>query len=991
MKLLQATVHGFAKWVDFNVDFEKYPFTVIYGKNESGKSSLNNFILFMLFGLPPKMRTFYRPKTSSKMGGRLTIFDPNVGEFTIERMDETRNGAAICYTPDGKVYDENWLRERLNGMTLETYQSIFSFSALDLATIRSMKEENMGEVLLSIGLTGSSHINTIEKRLDNKLAELFKPYGKKPIINHHLQALQEQHRSLIDLQQEESTYRNKKTDILELTTEMNQVAESLHKDKEKEILLEKKLQALPEIHEYYTYSSQLADLPQDLVFPEDGINRLQALKEKVIPLQSEMSVLKTTEQKHRDQRSVLEKSLDEKQHYESASHILDRYTHYKENKKELNKLQAASQKLNLRIEAELRDLSIGLSSEDLYHLHFPYHIEKSWTDCKNSREQLKNEQKKLQEEEKLIENKQQYIEAQVQEIQGNLLPHDKRSLLEEKLNDYKENKILEKLKQEETDKEQKWLHNKRNTEKQTKTYLLLFTCIAIVAGITSFFMEAIVLRSIAVICILLGISQWIWSRRALKKMEKFLAKTSYVISQKPITDHEKDEFIQMLQRDEDNNKEQKSLHEQLKAIDIQHIQLDEKRTVYQENEKRLQGKILEQRELFPFLKVVDVTYWPEIYHALKNVLRMHQEKEELEKQAAHISNGLTTFTTEVEAFLKEENMVEIPNNLELQLRLIEEERNSIDKMKLEMQQIDQLLVENEKQQQELRQKNRIFEKEIHSLFIGAEVEDEDAYYKRANQLKQKHEWETLRERIVRKYQVIFSKDQWDDFLVETPKQSNLELELEQVREKKAEAEKKLHEMHQQLADIKADLINMESSDSYSKKIHQFHMQKEQVKEFAKEWAIYKTAKELLIETKRTYRNKYLSRVMEQTAEYFQEITGGTYINVYAPTADKLFLVEHKDHIRYTVNELSQGTIDQLYVSLRLAIGEVMTEKDKIPFIIDDAFVHFDAVRTDRVMKILAQIANKQQVILFSCKQEIMESRQANIIKLTNLVPLMENK
>src|SRR5690625_7828934 len=73
LKLMRATIYGFGSWVDDTVDFSGDSYICIYGENESGKSTLQHFILFMLFGLPPKMRSFYRPKSSSKLGGRLTL------------------------------------------------------------------------------------------------------------------------------------------------------------------------------------------------------------------------------------------------------------------------------------------------------------------------------------------------------------------------------------------------------------------------------------------------------------------------------------------------------------------------------------------------------------------------------------------------------------------------------------------------------------------------------------------------------------------------------------------------------------------------------------------------------------------------------------------------------------------------------------------------------------------------------------------------------
>ena len=151
IKIEQATVFGFGKWVDYTIDFSTDKLVCTYGYNESGKSTLQQFILFMLFGFPPKKRQFYRPKTSGKMGGRLVIVDQKIGTFTIERLDEVKNGAATCFLPDGVTRDETWLKERLQGMTSTAFQSIFLFSALDLQHIKTMNNTELGEVLLGTG------------------------------------------------------------------------------------------------------------------------------------------------------------------------------------------------------------------------------------------------------------------------------------------------------------------------------------------------------------------------------------------------------------------------------------------------------------------------------------------------------------------------------------------------------------------------------------------------------------------------------------------------------------------------------------------------------------------------------------------------------------------------------------------------------------------------------------------------------------------------
>src|SRR5699024_1081887 len=101
LKLMRATIYGFGSWIDDTIDFSVDSYICIYGENELGTSTLLQFIDIMLFSLTTRMRAFYRRKSSGKMGGRLTLIDDHGEASTIERLAQRRNGAAVCYTPDG--------------------------------------------------------------------------------------------------------------------------------------------------------------------------------------------------------------------------------------------------------------------------------------------------------------------------------------------------------------------------------------------------------------------------------------------------------------------------------------------------------------------------------------------------------------------------------------------------------------------------------------------------------------------------------------------------------------------------------------------------------------------------------------------------------------------------------------------------------------------------------------------------------------------------
>ncbi|PAV29306.1 hypothetical protein CIL05_12995 [Virgibacillus profundi] len=987
MKLIHARIHGFGKWVDDEIDLSGERAICIYGENESGKSTLQKFILFMLFGLPPKQRSFYRPKTSGKMGGRLRIYDPSVGNYTIERFDEVRNGAAICYGPGGHEYGEDWLKERLKGMTDKTYQAIFSFSASDLNSLKDMKEDDLGEVLLGIGLTGSTNIYAIEKRLDTRIGELFKPYGKKPAINQQLQTLNELFTSLHNFKADEATYRKKQAEKISLTKEITELKGELQQEKEILFSIERQQQALPIIHDYHDYTSQLAKYPSEITFPENGIDRMEKLKDQLLPLESEFSVLTDNQEKYMERKANIQTETDDISIYHKTEEITLKKQHYEERQNELEKVQRTADKLEAQIKSEINQLNIGIMAEELNRISFPFHLEKTWNQIKGNNDQLELEKDQLEQEQNQLKQQRNYLLNQMDQLTDGLLTDEHRSKLEERINEHKEYDLLSKLQSESHHKQKEWEKNKA-TKIKTSTFTLVGSIIlALLVGTISVVSEITWMLSLTAILLAIGIGQWIWSKRSVAEMETLLTRESFMpsdVSQQTPVEREEAERLLALHHRRSN--ELASLEEQSKSIDIQLIKWKEKQKVLIDKESRLQTLIEEQQEIYPFLRQMAIFYWPELFHSMKHLLRLVQEQRENQQIYEQLKEQQEIFHVDVNRFFQERSWELGNKQLEIQLKEIEDYQENYKNKLGQLDQYKHILAENSEQQQEIKQKMKTYEIELAALLKHADVDTEDEFYRKANQLTTKLEVEEARKKVYRQLMAIFPPDIWQQLVDDQPDESTLEMKHQQSLGKIETIEKDIEQIRQTHADLHADLLKMESSESHSRTIHQFEMEQEQLNKLAKDWAVLKTAKEMLVETKRNYREKYLSKVIEKTSYYFRELTGSAYQAVYAPTENKPFQVETEDNLRYTVNELSQGTMDQLYISLRFAISEIMSEKYRLPFIIDDGFVHFDAIRTNQMMGIVEEIAKKQQVILFTCKKEVAEaSKNVEIIHLRSSI------
>ena len=111
--------------------------------------------------------------------------------------------------------------------------------------------------------------------------------------------------------------------------------------------------------------------------------------------------------------------------------------------------------------------------------------------------------------------------------------------------------------------------------------------------------------------------------------------------------------------------------------------------------------------------------------------------------------------------------------------------------------------------------------------------------------------------------------------------------------------------------------------------------------------------------------RFAPRIAQVAQDLFSRLTDGRYdrlnlqqdLSVNAGAADEIAL--------HSATWRSEGTIDQLYLALRLAVARELTPT--APLILDDALVRFDDTRHALAMEILKEEAEAKQVILFTCQ------------------------
>ena len=122
------------------------------------------------------------------------------------------------------------------------------------------------------------------------------------------------------------------------------------------------------------------------------------------------------------------------------------------------------------------------------------------------------------------------------------------------------------------------------------------------------------------------------------------------------------------------------------------------------------------------------------------------------------------------------------------------------------------------------------------------------------------------------------------------------------------------------------------------------------------------------------RQSYGSALEKRASEIFKGLTGGNYSNM---SISKSFDISVEKNDIFGIKELdylSSGTVDQAYLSLRLALSELLSEENiGLPIILDDSLAQYDDNRTEAALTFLKDYAKIGQIIMFTCHKSVIDT------------------
>ncbi|MEB1807978.1 MAG: AAA family ATPase [Bacillaceae bacterium] len=976
MRITHLHIYGYGKFYDKQINFHSTGLQVIYGENEKGKSTIKSFITVMLFGFPTKSQAgaHYEPKHGTSYGGKLTIEISDIGKVTIERQKGKNNGKAIVYFEDGTVGGEEALHNLLGGIDKRVFLGIFSFSASDLQKMEQLKTDELNQYLHGVSIWGKGSLSELEKKIEKGQQELFKPNGKRPVLNEKLQELEGKKKNLKQVESQLNHYNDLLVERNQLQSQYKQANQKINTLKDR-IKIQEKLRLIEPLYvQEKGIISQLEQLPFIENFPVHGIDAVkdsiakeQALNEQLIDLELELSEhkLQIKEATVRDDFELIkEQVLMLKEHsYE-----------YERLKEELSSVELELRKTNQLIAAHTERLGRDWSNETILR------AETSLTGKEELKTLVQRERKTLYEQEQL-DGELKTKSLQLEQIKEKLTDIRKQCLS----NEDKEEIVQElmKLKEEKSQRlelEQKihWYKFQPKTsdhQKKNGVYLLLISLLLFgVGGWLAF------------------VQQWIPSVLSLIVAVVILYMNN---TNKTNTDQTRDSEIQDLEKNLERLRTIPELEREIEHIDrtlndntvkenqleIRQQQLSQEEKGYKlvlaaietcENELELiQNQLMEWCRKYQFGHYGNSEHHLELFDMIVDTKQLLNDHNYFKKRQTEIGERLD----EIENLGQEiagELFIEENGSFAVLVHKIDKVMEREEKTRLQILETNKSMKRLELEIDTLKKKIQYLQEGRSAWLEKGSANDEAEFFYLANIASERQKLEK---------ELVFLRSQQAQIGTESLTKEEAGAQLEQglvtieetlamLNEQLTEAVELQAAQQKQLGRIDHEIEQLEKGTNHSQLCQTYELQKSEFQEAAKEWATLRIGQLILRQAKSIYEMERQPVVVQKAKEIFSQMTNGEYIHLFAPISESTFVVERHDGVRFYPDELSQGTGEQLYLSLRLALALAYQAQSPMPIILDDIMVNFDDIRKVNAKLVLEEVAKKHQVLFFSCHEQM---------------------
>ncbi|UCZ54311.1 AAA family ATPase [Bacillus shivajii] len=987
MILQKLHIYGFGKWEDKTWTFHHNGIYLFYGKNESGKSTIMSFIEAILFGFPKKGEQQFIPITSQAYGGKITIFTHTYGSITIERVKGRKARGDVTVTfDDGHKAGEDFLQTLFADIDQSTFRAVFYFNLDGLSGLEKMDPAELNRFLIDTGMVGAQNLFKLEKYIDQEMNKLYKPRGRKTDMNALAIKMEEKEKEISEWERRIDEYEKMVSNLEQLTDEQELHEKELKGLQDKYRSLEKKSELYPIAKKWEKLELQLKEWEEVDSYPEEGLERYKQLNEKLL-----------------DAKAGEEQSKENVMHLERSLQSLSVTPHLSMLKIELNRIDKQHELYNSR-ELDIEELKVEYNRLQKEMSE----IEKDWAKGNNEMEEARyspivlqqftalkeawrqwivKEDQLLQQKAK-IEKQSDKIRGQYESTKNQMMDEDEYIELKKRIDESDGSERLQ-IKKEMVTEQIALLNNEwKDLQKQDR-----FLSYAFFGGTTTLLLSVVVFASFAQYLLSASISflALLFGSTSMFLLRKTKTKKKRIKSLYDEKTNERVELEQALNIDRTNEssiQHAKSilLQEEQKRRDFERLKnewerIKEERGLWESEwesslnkKEKIASDIRKWAVNHNFPTDHDVEYYEGFLETLKNWKELYTKGKEVSEKIKRYEEKQYEFQSDVMTLLSKTSC-QTKTKVNEAIKLLHEYVNQESEKLRQKEKIENEKSYRQQSYDTYRMKRQQIEMQIKELFSLANVKDYEAFQEKGHRFTKNRALQEEQENLWFQMKAMSpEKKQFKVFLKEEVLIGGKDIyeEKELVEEKLEKLELKRRQTIEQKAKLTHEITSLEQDRSYEEQLQQFTQLKEELQSYAKKWAIYATSQMFIDEVKSIYEQERQPSVIKYAEKYFQKMTDGTYTRLFAPMGRERFIVERYDGVHFEPGDLSRGTCELLYLSLRFSLAAHVANERNIPLFMDETFVNIDKDRRKKILSVLRDITKDRQVIYFTCHDYFME-------------------
>lgn len=210
-------------------------------------------------------------------------------------------------------------------------------------------------------------------------------------------------------------------------------------------------------------------------------------------------------------------------------------------------------------------------------------------------------------------------------------------------------------------------------------------------------------------------------------------------------------------------------------------------------------------------------------------------------------------------------------------------------------------------------------------------------------------------------------------LLETHGEEDIALQMASLQSRLSDTVNETNELREVVGKLAGQIEKLEQGSEHADHLLQAEAYRATIRQQVDQYAVASFASLLMKKARDVYEHERQPGVLLRASDYFAKMTNGAFTHVKAPFGEQHLVAIRANGESLDTSQLSRGTAEQLYLSMRFALAQEYAGKAVLPLVMDDILVNFDEERMESCLRVLADLSSRHQVLLFTCHGHVRDA------------------